>query len=160
MIFQSHAVKKIFQNLRVRLSFSIRKAVKIKLFVALAIQYFELKIFFFSSYVSYVTRGFITSTRAFNLLTRAFNLPTRAFNLPTRAFNLATRGSELVTREFELVTPNSIMIKSLKSKKKKLAVTSFYYVSREIWLCNSKKLICIDQSRFYIFSQPREFKDV
>ena len=36
----------------------------------------------------------------------------------------------------------------IKSKKKKLALTSFYYVSREIWLGNSKKLICIDQSRF------------
>ena len=36
-------------------------------------------------------------------------------------------------------------IKSLKSKKKKLALTSFYYVGHEIWLRNSKKLICIDQ---------------
>ena len=27
-----------------------------------------------------------------------------------------------------------------------------YYVSREIWLGNLKKFICIDQSRFYIFS--------
>ena len=44
-----------------------------------------------------------------------------------------------------------ITIKSLKSKKKKLAVTLFYYVSREIWLASSKRLICIDQSRFYIF---------
>ena len=51
-------------------------------------------------------------------------------------------------------------IKSLKSNKKKLALTSFYYVSREIWLGNSKKLICIDQLRFYIFSHPREFKNV
>ena len=151
MIFQSHVVEKIFQNLLVRLNFSIRKAVKIKLFAGLEIQYFELKIFSFSSCVSYVTRGFITSARAFNLPTRAFNLPTHAFNLATRAFSLLTRGSELVThrfelvtREFELVTPNSIMITSLKSKKKKLAVTSFYCVSREIWLCNSKKLICID----------------
>ena len=51
-------------------------------------------------------------------------------------------------------------VKSLKSKKKKLALTLFYYVSREIWLDNSKKLICIDQLRFYIFSHPREFKNV
>ena len=36
-------------------------------------------------------------------------------------------------------------IKSLKRKKKKLAVTSFYYVS----LGNSKKFINIDQSRLY-----------
>ena len=45
-----------------------------------------------------------------------------------------------------------------EKKKKKLALTSFYYVSREICLSNSKKLICIHQSRFYIFSHPREFK--
>ena len=53
-----------------------------------------------------------------------------------------------------------ITVKGLKSKKKKLALTLFYYVSREIWLANSKKLICIDQSRFEIFSHPREFKNV
>ena len=64
---------------------------KIKLFVALEIQYFELRIFSFNSYVYYVIRGFIASTRAFNLLTRAFNLSTRAFNLPTRAFNTPTQ---------------------------------------------------------------------
>ena len=87
---------------------------KIKLFVAREIQYFELGIFSFNSYVYYLTRGFIASTRAFNLLTCAFNLPTRAFNLPTRAFNfttrafsLLTRAFELVTRTFELVTRNS-----------------------------------------------------
>ena len=54
-------------------------------------------------------------------------------------------------------------IRSLKTKKKnkkKLALTSNYYVSQEIWLGNSKKLICIDQSRFYIFSHPREFENV
>ena len=39
-------------------------------------------------------------------------------------------------------------LKVLKARKKKLALTSFYYVSWEIWLGNSKKLICIDQSRF------------
>ena len=56
---------------------------KIKLFVACEIQYFELGIFSFNSYVSYLTRGFIASNRAFNLPTRAFNLPTRAFSLLT-----------------------------------------------------------------------------
>ena len=80
---------------------------KIKIFVAREIQYFEIGIFSFNSYVYYLTRGFIASTRAFNLLTRAFNLPTRAFNLATRAFSLLTRGFELVTRGFELVTRNS-----------------------------------------------------
>ena len=91
---------------------------KIKIVVAREIQYFEIGIFSFNSYVYYLTRGFIAPTRAFNLLTRAFNPPARAFNLPTRAFNLAarafnlatrtfsllTRGFELVTRELELVT--------------------------------------------------------
>ena len=77
---------------------------KIKIFVAREIPYFEIGIFSFNLYVYYLTRGFIASTRAFNLLTRAFNLPTRAFNLATRAFSLLTRGFELVTRGFELVT--------------------------------------------------------
>ena len=33
-----------------------------------------------------------------------------------------------------------------------MTLTSFYFVSREIWLGNSKQLICKDQSRFYISS--------
>ena len=70
---------------------------KIKLFVAREIQYFELGIFSFNSYVHYLTHGFIASTRA-------FNFPTRAFNLATRAFSLLSREFELVTRELELVT--------------------------------------------------------
>ena len=37
---------------------------KIKLFVAREIQYFELGIFSFNSYVYYLTRGFLASTRA------------------------------------------------------------------------------------------------
>ena len=59
---------------------------KIKLFVACEIQYFELGIFSFNSSVCYLTRGFITSICAFNLLTRAFNLPTCAFSLATFFF--------------------------------------------------------------------------
>ena len=77
---------------------------KIKLFVAREIQYFELRIFFFNSYVYYLCHGFIASTRAFDLVTRAFNLPTRTFNLATRAFSVLTREFELVTCGFELVT--------------------------------------------------------
>ena len=77
---------------------------KIKLFVAREIQFFEFGVFSFNSYVCYVTRGFIASTRAFNLLTRAFNLPIRAFDLATRPFSLASRAFSLLTREFELVT--------------------------------------------------------
>ena len=57
---------------------------KIKLFLAREIQYFELEIFSFNSYVYYLTRGFIASTRAFNLATRAFSLLTRGFELVTR----------------------------------------------------------------------------
>ena len=37
---------------------------KMKLFVAREIQYFELGIFSFNSYVYYLTRGFLASTRA------------------------------------------------------------------------------------------------
>ena len=51
---------------------------KIKTFVACEIQYFEIGVFSFNSYVYYLARSFIASTRAFNILTRAFNLPTRA----------------------------------------------------------------------------------
>ena len=68
--------------------------------LAREIQYFELGIFSFNSYVYYLSLGFIASARAFNLVTRAFNLPTHAINLPTRAFSLLTRGFELVTHEF------------------------------------------------------------
>ena len=71
---------------------------KIKVFVAREIQYFEIEIFSFNLCVYYLTRGFIAPTRAFYLLTRAFNFPTRAFNLATCAFSLLTRGFELVTR--------------------------------------------------------------
>ena len=81
-----------------------------KFFVALEIQYFELRTFSFNSYVYHVTCGLIASTRAFNLLNRAFNLPARAFNLPTRAFNLATRAFNLGSRGFELITSGSELI--------------------------------------------------
>ena len=39
-----------------------------------------------------------------------------------------------------------------KTKKSKLALTSFYHLSREILLGKSLKFIYIDQSRFYNFS--------
>ena len=42
-----------------------------KIFVACEIQYFEIGIFSFNSYVYYLTRDFIASTCAFNLLSRA-----------------------------------------------------------------------------------------
>ena len=84
-------MEKSFQNLCVRHKFNIHQAIKIKLFVAREIQYFELRNFFFNLYVYYLTHGFIASARV-------FNLPTRAFNLETRAFSVLTRGFELVTR--------------------------------------------------------------
>ena len=86
---------------------------KIKLFVAREIQYFELGIFSFNSYVYYLTRGFIASTRAFNLPTRAFNLATRAFSVQTRKFELVTRAFELVTRNscFNFPLPSPLFLK-------------------------------------------------
>ena len=63
----------------------------IKLFEVREIQYFELGIFSFNSYVYYLTRDFIASTRPFNLPTLALNLATRAFSVLTREFELLTR---------------------------------------------------------------------
>ena len=97
-------MEKVLQNLRVRLKFRIRQAMKIKNFVAREIQYFEIEIFSFNSYVYYLTRGFIVPTRAFNLLSRAFNLANRSFSLLTRGFEPVTCGFEFITRELELVT--------------------------------------------------------
>ena len=48
-----------------------------------------------------------------------------------------------------------LFIKSLKNKKRKLGLTFFYYVIQEIWLGNSKMLICIDHQDS-TFSQTRE----
>ena len=81
---------------------------KIKLFLAREIQYFELGIFSFNLYVYYLARGFIASIRTFNLLTRAFSLLTRGFELVACRFELLTRG-------FELVTPNSYFTFPLRS---------------------------------------------
>ena len=77
---------------------------KIKLFGAHEIKYFELGIFSFNLYVYFLIRGFIVSTCAINLPTRAFNLATRAFSVLTRGFELVTCRFELVTCGFELVT--------------------------------------------------------
>ena len=41
------------------------------------------------------------------------------------------------------------LIRVLKSKKKKLALTLFYCLGQETWLDDSLKLIYINQSRFY-----------
>ena len=77
---------------------------KIKIFVAREIQYFELRIFSFNSYVYYLTPGFIASIRLFHVPTGSFNLATRAFSALNRGFEPLTRRFELVTRRSELVT--------------------------------------------------------
>ena len=107
MSFECHVVEKVIQNLRMRLKFRIRKAMKIKIFVAREIQYFEIGIFSFNSYVYYITRGFIASIRAFNLATRAFSFLIRGFELVTSGFELVTRELEIVTRGFGLLIRNS-----------------------------------------------------
>ena len=85
-------MEKIFRNLRVRL------------FLAREVQYFEFGIFSFNSYVYYRNCCFVVWTRAFNLPTRAFNLSTRAFSFLTCGFKFVIRGFELITCGFELVT--------------------------------------------------------
>ena len=61
----------------------------------------------------------------------------------------------IVTTIFILKLPIKPLLHSVT-----FALTSFYYVSLEIWLGNSRNLICIDQPRFYIFSHPRELKNI
>ena len=114
---------------------------KIKVFVAREIQYFELGIFNLNSYIYYLTRGFIASNRVFNLLTRAFSLPSRAFNLPTRAFNLLTREFELLTRGFELVT-----------RRFELATRGFEFVTRGFGLVTRGFELVTCVLLFYNFS--------
>ena len=72
---------KDFSKPSCEIKFNTHSAMKIKLFVAREIQYFELGNLSFNSYVYYLTRVYFASTRAFNLLTRAFILPTRAMLL-------------------------------------------------------------------------------
>ena len=106
---------------------------QIKLFVALEIQYFELRIFSFNSHVYYIIRVFTVSTCAFILLTRAFNLTARAFNLPTRTFSLLTRGLELVTCGFELVTRRFELVTrgfELVTRRFELVTRGFQLVTR------------------------------
>ena len=108
---------------------------KIKLFVACEIQYFELGIFSFNSYVYYLTRGLIASTRTFNLPARGFSLPTRAFSVLTRGFELltrrfefVTRGFELTTRRFELVTCNLYFTFPPSNREKNLRNKDYEFV--------------------------------
>ena len=50
------------------------------------------------------------------------------------------------------------LIRVPKSKKKKLVLTLFYCLGQETWLDDSWKLIFINQSRFYNFSQLGKFR--
>ena len=94
----------IFQNLQVTRKLSICEPMHVKLFVAIEIQYFELRFFSSNLYVYYVARGFIASSDAFNLLNGAFNLPNRrAFNVASRVFSPLTCGFELLNRGFKLL---------------------------------------------------------
>ena len=51
------------------------------------------------------------------------------------------------------------LIKIIKSKKKKLAIISFYWLGQETWLDDSWKLIYINQSRFYNLFYVGKFKN-
>ena len=119
---------------------------KIKLFVAPEIQYFELRIFSFNSYLYFLTRGFIASTRSFNLLSRAFDLATRAFSVLTPEFELATRGFELVTREFEPITREFELV----TRKYELVNRGF-----ELVTCNS----CFTFPPIFIFKNNSYFQN-
>ena len=66
----------------------------------------------------------------------------RKSNINKTLFLVLLKYREIITVKTVALEGN---VKSLKSKKKKLALTSLYYVSQEIWLDNSKKLIYIDR---------------
>ena len=95
------------------------------------IQYFELGIFTFNSYVQYLTHGFIASTRAFNCATRVFSFLTRAYELVTCGFKLVTRGFKLVTRGFKLVA------RVLLFHNVSIATTSQFYYNEPLTLCRA-----------------------
>ena len=82
-------------------------------------------------------------------------------NKTVQFFLVSLKYREIITgKTVTLYKKLYFLIKSVISKKKKLALTSFSYVSLEIWLGNLINLICINQSRFYIFSHPRKFKNI
>ena len=89
MFFQCHVVEMVFQNLRVRLKFRICCAMKINILVSREIQYFEIGIFSFNSYVYCLSNSWFYCSN---------------LNSWTRGFEPVTRGFEPVTRELQLVT--------------------------------------------------------
>ena len=52
------------------------------------------------------------------------------------------------------------LIRVLKSKKKKLALTFLYCLGQETLLDDSLKLLYINQLRFYSFSHVGKFKNI
>ena len=125
---------------------------KIKFFVACGIQYFEIEIFSFNSYVYYLTRGFIASVFAFNLPTCAFNLPTCAFNLATRAFSLLTRGFELGTRGFDFLTRELELV----TRGFELVTRGFELVARELELV-TRGFELVTRNSCFIFPHKKLF---
>ena len=117
---------------------------KIKLFVAREIQYFELGIFSFNLQAYYPTRGQITATRAFNLTTRDSSLPTRPFNLATRGFSVLTRGFELITSGFHLA-----------SRRFELRTRGFEPVTR-VLLFHKSNSICFLLNKNINFDKTRQ----
>ena len=111
---------------------------KIKTFVAREIQYFEIGIFSFNSYVYYLSRGFIVSAHDFNLLTRAFCLLTRGFELVTRGFELVTQKLELVTRRFELVIRGLELVTRVLLFDK---IVMQYFLRRGVFFLSRKQYI-------------------
>ena len=62
-------------------------------------------------------------------------------NKTVKLFLVSLKYREIITvKTVALYNKQFFYIKSLKSKKNKLVLTSFCYVSGEIWLGNSKKL--------------------
>ena len=52
------------------------------------------------------------------------------------------------------------LIRALKSKKNKLALTFLYCLGQETWLDASWKPLYINQSRFYNFFHVGKFKNI
>ena len=84
MFFQCHVAEMVFQNLRLRLKFRICCAMKINILVSREIQYFEIGIFSFNSYVYCLSNSWFYCSNL-NSWTRGFEPVTRGFELVTRA---------------------------------------------------------------------------
>ena len=62
-------------------------------------------------------------------------------NVNKTVFLVSLKYREIIMVKTVTIYKKLFFIKSLKSKKKKLTLTLLYYVSREIWLGNSKKRV-------------------